>query len=78
MPALAEPTASQPMLKALVLDVGAAAAREALKPVRELHKELDGLFGISSMDASGVAAGVRMVLSRLAPLICTSEEVDRG
>lgn len=58
-------------------DAMEAAAREALKPIRDLHQELDGLFGIASMDASGVAAGVRMVLSRLAPLIYTTEEMER-
>jgi len=37
MPIMVEAAGTQPVLKALVLEVGAAAAREALRPIRELH-----------------------------------------
>ncbi|WP_100514217.1 hypothetical protein [Mycobacteroides abscessus] len=38
MPMLGEASATQAALKGLVLDVGAAAAREMAKSVQELHK----------------------------------------
>lgn len=51
-----------------------AAAREALKPVQAKCEELDRLFGDSS---TYVAIGVRRVLQDLAPLIYTTEELER-
>ncbi len=38
MPLLKESAAEQPVLAALVSDVGSAAAHEALAPLRELHR----------------------------------------
>ena len=38
MPIMVEAAGTQPVLKALVLEVGTAAAREALKPIREWYK----------------------------------------
>lgn len=50
------------------------AAREALKPIREKCEELDSMFGDA---ATNVAAGVRLVLTQIAPLIYTSEELGQ-
>lgn len=48
-----------------------AAAREALKPLQEKSEELDATFGGS---ASDVAAGVRLVLAQIRPLIYSHRE----
>lgn len=49
------------------------AAREALVPIREKSEELDAMFGGVATD---VAAGVRLVLAQIRPLIYTTEELN--
>lgn len=63
MPNLAEQCAAQPILNALVVDVGCAAAREALKPIRDVveHHRALGIQVIS--------------LRALAPLAYPTEEL---
>lgn len=48
-----------------------AAAREALKPIRELHAEW------ARHASYGVSYPLRDILQRLAPLIFTTEELER-
>lgn len=50
-----------------------AAAREALKPIRELHSELNSPLP----DGFELPGGVKYVLHLLAPLIFTTEELER-
>ncbi|AVO21679.1 hypothetical protein I5I01_gp74 [Mycobacterium phage MooMoo] len=66
MPTLAEQAEEQPILKALVLDVGAAAAREALKPIRDWMAEIDSEDMIPG----------HAIIAALAPLIYSSEELS--
>ncbi|ORA38083.1 hypothetical protein [Mycobacterium aquaticum] len=48
------------------------AAREALRPIRELHRELS----VSALDEDAeVEHGMRLVLDNLAPLIYSTEEL---
>lgn len=48
-----------------------AAAREALKPIRALHDDW------SRIDAQGCSISHREIFDRLAPLIFTTEELER-
>lgn len=50
-------------------------AREALKPVRKQHRYLTETA--SDLDNQAFAAGMRAVLSDLAPLIYSAEELER-
>lgn len=53
--------------------VATAAAREALKPIRELHEALMSRYADRF---SGDALTVKAILDDLAPLIYTSEEFN--
>lgn len=68
MPMLGEASATQAALKALVLDVGTAAAREMAKSVQELHDRWNAI-GILPPEAW-------QILDQLAPLIFTAEELE--
>ncbi len=57
------------------IDGFTAAAREALKPIRAKCEELDVMFDGAATD---VAAGVRLALTQIVPLIYSSKESDRG
>lgn len=55
-------------------DYGIAAAREALRPVRDAYEKFERVFGgHDSLHASGV----RLVLAELAPFIYASEELNQ-
>lgn len=49
------------------------AACEALKPIREKSEELDAMFGGAATD---VAAGVRLALAQMRPLIYSAAARD--
>lgn len=49
----------------------AAAAREALKPIRELYEQMNSPLP----DGFELPGGVKYLLERLAPLIFTTEEL---
>ncbi|WP_243858128.1 hypothetical protein [Mycobacterium sp. DL440] len=55
--------------------VARTAAREALKPIRELHQEL--CTGALDEDAE-VEHGMRLVLDALAPLVYSTEDLMGG
>jgi hypothetical protein len=79
MPMLGESCATQTVLKALVLETGADAAREALKPVRELHYAVQWTNRrrccVHCSDSSGSPVEWPCATARL---VYTSEELGCG
>lgn len=55
-------------------DTALASAREALKPIQKLHEQLTRE---ADDEHGGCESGMRYVLRELAPLIFTSEELER-
>lgn len=60
----------------LLCDVAEDAAREVLKPIRELHRELTDEL-TPPYDEVMTALDVKYVLDKLAPLIYSTEELGR-
>lgn len=57
----------------ITADIAVNAAREALRPIRELHKRLSAT---APLEDAEVEHGMHMVLDALAPLIHTTEELQ--
>lgn len=88
MPLLRQSCEDQPILKALVFDVGQSAAREMAKPIRELYERWlseEQRYALNSKNARSYETGVmyeqlrtlcRKMVNQLAPLIFSTEEIE--